>query len=264
MHVSQTRVLFLYQKVTWASPTSMTDVCQQGWKEWVCSCAWDRIPSNTISASKLPDIFLPYLGLNRLGTLLVFTILLFSFWKLITFTRLHMTSKYMNHFNCKIILHVNVSILWILNVIIFVKVGLQPPLSLLLNLLGKLLLFSIAMLIFPAFYLKVYLQWSVSLREKLVTSWVSCKFHDKNRQCIPICAKMIYSLVKKVLSIAKPCMFLGTLCGSITSTSLAASVSILQAGDWARYSSPARCCFSTYITTIGHHQDSTLVCCPGP
>ena len=33
-------------------------------------------------------------------------------------------------------------------------------------------------------------------------------------------------------------------------------MSIMQAGDWARASVPARCYFSTYITTTDQHQDS--------
>ena len=33
-------------------------------------------------------------------------------------------------------------------------------------------------------------------------------------------------------------------------------VTILQAGDWARVSTPARHYFSTYITTMDQHQDS--------
>ena len=32
--------------------------------------------------------------------------------------------------------------------------------------------------------------------------------------------------------------------------------SILQVGDWARVSTPARHYFSTYITSTGQHQDS--------
>ena len=33
-------------------------------------------------------------------------------------------------------------------------------------------------------------------------------------------------------------------------------VTILQAGDWARVSTPARHYFSTYITAMDQHQDS--------
>ena len=38
-------------------------------------------------------------------------------------------------------------------------------------------------------------------------------------------------------------------------------VSILQAGDLARVSTPARHCFSPYITTVDQHQDSVTVLC---
>ena len=51
----------------------------------------------------------------------------------------------------------------------------------------------------------------------------------------------------------------GSLQGIATSAVLAAGVSlviILQAGDWARVSTPARHYFSTYITTTDWHQDS--------
>ena len=47
--------------------------------------------------------------------------------------------------------------------------------------------------------------------------------------------------------------------GTAASAALAAGVSlvsILQAGDWARVSTPARHYFSTYITTMDWHQDS--------
>ena len=33
-------------------------------------------------------------------------------------------------------------------------------------------------------------------------------------------------------------------------------MTILQVGDWARVSTPARHYFSTYITNMGQHQDS--------
>ena len=54
-------------------------------------------------------------------------------------------------------------------------------------------------------------------------------------------------------------MSLGSLWGVAASAALAAGVSpvsILQAGDWARVSTPARHYFSTYITTTDGHQDS--------
>ena len=51
----------------------------------------------------------------------------------------------------------------------------------------------------------------------------------------------------------------GYLWGVAASAALAAGVSlvsILQAGDWARVSTPARHYFSTYLTTMDWHQDS--------
>ena len=54
-------------------------------------------------------------------------------------------------------------------------------------------------------------------------------------------------------------MSLGSLWGVAASAALAAGVSlvtILQAGDWTRVSTPAGHYFSTYITTTDRHQDS--------
>ena len=54
-------------------------------------------------------------------------------------------------------------------------------------------------------------------------------------------------------------MSLGSLQGIAASAALAAGVflvSILQVGDWARVSTPARHYFSNYITTTDWHQDS--------
>ena len=54
-------------------------------------------------------------------------------------------------------------------------------------------------------------------------------------------------------------MSLGSLWGVAASAALAAGVSLvsfLQAGDWARVSTPARHYFSTYITTTDQHQNS--------
>ena len=47
--------------------------------------------------------------------------------------------------------------------------------------------------------------------------------------------------------------------GVAASAALAAGVAlvtILQAGDWARVSTPAKHYFSTYIATMDQHQDS--------
>ena len=54
-------------------------------------------------------------------------------------------------------------------------------------------------------------------------------------------------------------MSLGSLQEAAPSAGLAAGVSllfILQIGDWARVSTPARHYFSTYIRTMDWHQDS--------
>ena len=54
-------------------------------------------------------------------------------------------------------------------------------------------------------------------------------------------------------------IFLASLWKAATSAGLAADVSlvsILQAGDWAKVSMPARHYFSTYITAMDQHQDS--------
>ena len=67
-------------------------------------------------------------------------------------------------------------------------------------------------------------------------------------------------------------MLLGHIClgsfqGVAASAALAGGVSlvtILQAGDWARVSMPARHYFSTYITTIDWLQDSLQHAVMGP
>ena len=48
----------------------------------------------------------------------------------------------------------------------------------------------------------------------------------------------------------------GGVAASATSAAGVSLVTILQAGDWARVSTPARHYFSTYITTMDWHQDS--------
>ena len=62
--------------------------------------------------------------------------------------------------------------------------------------------------------------------------------------------------VKRLLSIPKAHMSLDTLQGAATSWALEAGVSqasILEAGDWARVSSPTRHDFLLYITTKHMH-----------
>ena len=110
----------------------------------------------------------------------------------------------------------------------------------------------------PVFYLKVYLRCTEPSRTKPDGSHVTALFLGNNRQHRPVCAKTIYSLVSKVLCIAKAHMSPGSLWGAAASAALAAGVSlmsILQAGDWARVSTPTRHYFSPYITTVDWHQD---------
>ena len=60
---------------------------------------------------------------------------------------------------------------------------------------------------------------------------------------MPVHTKTISCQVRKVLSFAKGHMFPGTLCGAMASAALVAAVSlvfILQAGDMATVSNPAR------------------------
>ena len=84
-------------------------------------------------------------------------------------------------------------------------------------------------------------------------------FLDNNRQHRPVCAKTSSSWVRKVLFAAKAHMSPGSFWQAAASAALVAVVSlvsILQAGDWARVSTPARCYFPLYITTVDQLQDS--------
>ena len=111
----------------------------------------------------------------------------------------------------------------------------------------------------PVFYLKAYLRCTNSFRMKPDGSHVTSLFWGNNRQHQPVYAKTISSWVRKVLGVAKAHMSPGSLQGVAASAALAAGVSlvtILQAGDWTRVSTPARHYFSAYITTMDQHQDS--------
>ena len=83
-------------------------------------------------------------------------------------------------------------------------------------------------------------------------------FLGNNSQYMPICAKTICSWVRKVLDIASIHVSPGNLwcaaepAGFVTGISL---VSILQVGDWARVSIPARQYFSIYITPTNCYLD---------
>ena len=62
-------------------------------------------------------------------------------------------------------------------------------------------------------------------------------------------------------------MSLGSLQGVAASAALAAGVclvTILQAGDWTRVSTPAMHYFSTYITMMDQHQDCVQHAMLGP
>ena len=74
----------------------------------------------------------------------------------------------------------------------------------------------------------------------------------------PVCAKTIFSCVRKVLSIAKAHLFLGIIQGTVVSAALATHVSlvsILQVCDCVRVSAAGRHYFSTYIIIKDWHQD---------
>ena len=53
----------------------------------------------------------------------------------------------------------------------------------------------------------------MAFRIKLDASRVSCLVLGNNGQYMSVCAKTVSSWVRKVLSIARACIFLGTLCG---------------------------------------------------
>ena len=113
--------------------------------------------------------------------------------------------------------------------------------------------------LYPVFYLKVCLRHTESFRMIPDGPCMTSPFLSNNRQHQPVCAKTISSWVRNILCVAKAHMSLGSLWGVAASAALVAGVSlvtILQAGDWARVSTPARHYFSTYITTTDQHQDS--------
>ena len=111
----------------------------------------------------------------------------------------------------------------------------------------------------PVFYLKAYLRCTEPFRKKPDGSHVTSLFLGNNRQHRPVCAKTISSWVRKDLCVAKAHLSLVSFWGAVASSALVAGVSlvsILQAGDWASVSTPARYYFSPCITTTDWHQDS--------
>ena len=115
------------------------------------------------------------------------------------------------------------------------------------------------MLIFVLFfYLKDYLRHTDPFKMMPDGLHVTSLFLGNNRQHRPVCAKTISSWERKVLCVAKAHISPGSLWGATASAALVAGVSlvsILQAGDWTRVSTPARHYFSPYITTVDQHQD---------
>ena len=93
-------------------------------------------------------------------------------------------------------------------------------------------------------------------RKKANRSGVTFLFLDGNRQHRPVSTKTISSWLRNVLCVAKAHMSPGSFWGAASLAAGDSLVSILQAGDWARVSTPARHYFSTYITTMDQHQDS--------
>ena len=84
---------------------------------------------------------------------------------------------------------------------------------------------------------------------------------------MPVCAKIISSWVRKVVSTDEAQMSLCNGQGDVASGALAADVSlvsILQAGYRARVSTPARHYFSTNIIATDEHQDSVQCAVLGP
>ena len=69
--------------------------------------------------------------------------------------------------------------------------------------------------LWPVFYLKVYLRCTESFRKKSDGSRVTSLFLGNSRQHRHVCAKTISSWVRKVLSIAKAYMSLGSLWGGL-------------------------------------------------
>ena len=95
----------------------------------------------------------------------------------------------------------------------------------------------------PVFYLKAYFKCTEPFRMKPDGACVTSHFLGNNRQHRPVCAKTIFSWVRKVLCVVKAHMSPGSVWGAAASAALAVDVSlmsILQTGDWDRVSTPAR------------------------
>ena len=102
------------------------------------------------------------------------------------------------------------------------------------------------------FYLKAYLHHAEPFRKKSNGFHVFFLFLGNSRQHMP---KMFFSCMRKVLCNAKAHMSPGAVWGAAGSVTGVYLASILQVGGWARVSTPARHCFSTYMTTTDWHQD---------
>ena len=68
---------------------------------------------------------------------------------------------------------------------------------------------------------------------------------------MPVCTKMISSVVKKILDIARVNISPGTILGAVPSATLPTGISLViipQAGDWTRVSNPTRIYISGFST----------------
>ena len=88
-------------------------------------------------------------------------------------------------------------------------------------------------------------------------------FFSNNRQHRPACTKTISSWVRKVLCVAKAHMSLGSVQGVAALAADVSLVSILQAGDWAKVSTPARHYFTLHYS-YGLAPGLCTACCAGP
>ena len=73
---------------------------------------------------------------------------------------------------------------------------------------------------------------------------------------MPVCSKMISSWTGTVLSIVKGHVSPAIIQGAVLVVVFVAGVSLvsmLQAGDWFRVSTPPRYCFSTHVTATDQH-----------
>ena len=107
-------------------------------------------------------------------------------------------------------------------------------------------------------YLKAYIWHTEPFKKKLEGPWVFSLFLGYKGQHLTVCAKMISSWVRKVLSISRTQRSMGTFLGVLACVALATGiylVSILQVGDWARVPTLAK----QYFQHISLPQSSTII-----